>query len=333
MFVAFCLLNIGAMVLVITSEHPYVLLWERVVGTLGILAFMGVGYLIRRLSLTEAQSNFQIIRRKLLASKGAALGLIVVIATCYLALLAPMLAPYSPYALDFMQMSKPPSSLHWFGTDELGRDLLSRVIYGSRVAIAVGVAAVVLNISLGLTLGLVAGYFGGRVDNLIMRGIEIWSSIPFVLMAIAIIAAVGASITNIIIVVGITGLMDFTRIVRSAVIGEKSREYVEAAKALGVRDRAIIFKHILPNCLAPVTVLATLRVGSTILTVAGLSYLGLGAQPPIPSWGVMLNRGQEYLAVAPWMALFPGLAIVVTVMAFNLLGDGLRDALDPRLIR
>ena len=284
LFPVFILFNVGALALALLVDKPYILPWERVVGVCGVGLFTIIGIWIYRASRRDPHTNFNLIRRKLLASRGACLGLVVVVATCYLAILAPMLAPYSPYELDFMSLSQAPSAKHWFGTDEMGRDVLSRVMYGSREALAVGVAAVSLNIFLGVTLGMIAGYFGGKVDNVIMRGIEIYSSIPFVLMAIALIAALGASTLNLIIVVGITGLMDFTRIVRSAVIGEKNQEYVEAAKAVGVRDGVIIFRHILPNCLAPVIVLTTLRIGSTILTVAGLSYLGLGTQPPNPSW-------------------------------------------------
>lgn len=249
----------------------------------------------------------------------------------YAAFMAPFIAPYSPTAIDYSNMTySAPSWEHWFGTDDFGRDMFSRVLYGARIALGVGFAAVLVNASLGVTLGLIAGYYGGKADMIIMRLVEIWNSIPFILLALAIIAALGKGIFNIIIAVGVTGLINFSRLTRSIVLQIKEKEYVIAAKALGASDLRILYNHILPNSISSLIVLATLRIGISILVVAGLSFLGLGIQPPTAAWGTMLNRGQEYLIQAPWMSIFPGLAIIITVLSFNLLGDALRDALDPR---
>jgi peptide/nickel transport system permease protein len=249
----------------------------------------------------------------------------------YAAFMAPFIAPYSPTEIDYSNMTyAAPSFEHWFGTDDFGRDMFSRVLYGARIALGVGFAAVLVNASLGVTMGLLAGYYGGKVDMIIMRLIEIWNSIPFILLALAIISALGKGISNIILAVGVTGLINFSRLTRSIVLQIKEKEYVAAAKALGASDVRILFKHILPNSISSLIVLATLRIGISILVVAGLSFLGLGIQPPTAAWGTMLNRGQEYLTQAPWMSIFPGLAIIITVLSFNLLGDALRDALDPR---
>lgn len=262
---------------------------------------------------------------------GGKIALIILALIFYAAFMAPFIAPYSPTEIDYSNMTySAPSLTHWFGTDDFGRDMFSRVIYGARIALGVGFAAVLVNASLGVTLGLLAGYYGGRVDMIIMRLVEIWNSIPFILLALAIIAALGKGIFNIILAVGVTGLINFSRLTRSIVLQIKEKEYVLAAKASGASDGRILYKHILPNSISSLIVLATLRIGISILVVAGLSFLGLGIQPPTAAWGTMLNRGQEYLIQAPWMSIFPGLAIIITVLSFNLLGDALRDALDPR---
>lgn len=262
---------------------------------------------------------------------GGKIAVVVLIIIFYLAFMAPFITPYSPTKIDYANMSySGPSLTHWFGTDDFGRDILSRVIYGARIALGVGFAAVLVNATLGITLGLIAGYYGGKADMLIMRSVEIWNSIPFILLALAIISALGKGIVNIIIAVGLTGLINFSRLTRSIVLQIKEKEYVTAAKAMGASDFRILSSHILPNSISSLIVLATLRIGVSILVVAGLSFLGLGIQPPTSAWGTMLNRGQEYLLQAPWMSIFPGLAIIITVLSFNLLGDALRDALDPR---
>lgn len=262
---------------------------------------------------------------------GGKIAVLIIALIFYTAFMAPFIAPYSPTAIDYSNMSySAPSWQHWFGTDDFGRDMFSRVLYGSRIALGVGFAAVLVNASLGVTLGLLAGYYGGKIDMLIMRVVEIWNSIPFILLALAIISALGKGIFNIIIAVGVTGLINFSRLTRSIVLQIKEKEYVTAAQALGASDLRILYYHILPNSISSLIVLATLRIGISILVVAGLSFLGLGIQPPTAAWGTMLNRGQEYLIQAPWMSIFPGLAIIITVLSFNLLGDALRDAFDPR---
>lgn len=262
---------------------------------------------------------------------GGKLAVVMLLLIFYAAFMAPFIAPYSPTAIDYSNMTySPPSLENWFGTDDFGRDIFSRVLYGARIALGIGFAAVLVNATLGVTLGLLAGYYGGKADMIIMRIIEIWNSIPFILLALAIISALGRGMVNLIIAVGVTGLINFSRLTRSIVLQIKEKEYVEAARALGSSDRRILIKHVLPNSISSLIVLATLRIGISILIVAGLSFLGLGIQPPTSAWGTMLNRGQEYLVQAPWMSIFPGLAIVITVLSFNLLGDALRDALDPR---
>ncbi|RQD69147.1 MAG: ABC transporter permease [Halanaerobium sp. MSAO_Bac5] len=262
---------------------------------------------------------------------GGKLAVVMLLMIFYAAFMAPFIAPYSPTAIDYSNMTySPPSLENWFGTDDFGRDIFSRVLYGARIALGIGFAAVLVNATLGVTLGLLAGYYGGKADMIIMRIIEIWNSIPFILLALAIISALGRGMVNLIIAVGVTGLINFSRLTRSIVLQIKEKEYVEAARALGSSDRRILIKHVLPNSISSLIVLATLRIGISILIVAGLSFLGLGIQPPTSAWGTMLNRGQEYLVQAPWMSIFPGLAIVITVLSFNILGDALRDALDPR---
>ncbi|RCW50678.1 MULTISPECIES: ABC transporter permease [unclassified Halanaerobium] len=262
---------------------------------------------------------------------GGKIAAVMLLCIFYAAFMAPFIAPYSPLEIDYSNMNySPPSAAHWFGTDDFGRDIFSRVLYGTRIALGIGFSAVFLNALLGITLGLLAGYYGGKTDMIIMRLVEIWNSIPFILLALAIIAALGKGMLNLIIAVGVTGLINFSRLTRSIVLQIKEKEYIAAAKALGSSDIRILYKHILPNSISSLIVLGTLRIGISILVVAGLSFLGLGIQPPTPSWGTMLNRGQEFLTSAPWMSIFPGLAIIITVLSFNLLGDALRDALDPR---
>ncbi|MDZ7672688.1 MAG: ABC transporter permease [Halanaerobiales bacterium] len=271
--------------------------------------------------------------QEFIKNKGGVAGTIMIFIIIYLALCAPFVAPFEPDVIDYANMNaSPPSLTNPMGTDDFGRDILSRVIYGSRVALGVAFASVFLNAFIGISLGLIAGFYGGKVDNLVMRLVETWNSIPFILLALAIIAALGKDIINVIIAVGLTGLINFARITRSSVLSVKEKEYIKAAKALGSSDFRVIKKHILPNVVSPIIVIGTLRIGQAILLVASLSFLGLGVQPPLSSWGTMLKRGQEYLIQAPWISMFSGLAIIITVMSFNLLGDALRDALDPKQI-
>ncbi len=247
-----------------------------------------------------------------------------------MALLAPVLAPYDPLAQDLYQRLQPPSTDHWFGTDDFGRDILSRIVYGSRISLRIGLIAISLALTGGTLFGLVAGYRGGMVDMLIMRSMDLMLAFPSILLAIAIVAVIGPGIENAILAVSIVLVPQFARLVRSSVLTVREATYVEAARALGATESRLLFYSILPNCTAPLIVQTTLGMGTAILDAAGLSFLGLGAQPPVPEWGAMLSGGRELLLRAPWVMTFPGLAIFAVVLGLNLFGDGLRDALDPK---
>jgi len=268
--------------------------------------------------------------RRLLRRKGAVAGAIVVIAFILIALLAPLIAPYDPIQTNFVLVRKPLSWAHWFGTDEVGRDVLARVMWGTRASLLAGVISVTIALCVGVPIGLLAGYVGGWTDALISRLTDAMLACPFLILAIALAAFLGPSLGNAMIAIGVTATPIFIRLTRGQVIAVKVEDYVEAARALGNPHRRIALRHILPNILPPILVQATLAIASAIIAEAALSFLGLGQQPPSPSWGSMLNAAQRFLTQAPWMAIFPGLAIFFTVLAFNLLGDGLRDALDPR---
>ena len=246
------------------------------------------------------------------------------------ALLAPVLAPYDPLAQDLYQRLQPPSIDHWFGTDDFGRDILSRIVYGSRISLRIGLIAISLALTGGTLFGLVAGYRGGMVDMLIMRLMDLMLAFPSILLAIAIVAVIGPGIENAILAVSIVLVPQFARLVRSSVLTVREATYVEAARALGATESRLLFYSILPNCTAPLIVQTTLGMGTAILDAAGLSFLGMGAQPPVPEWGAMLSGGRELLLRAPWVMTFPGLAIFTVVLGLNLFGDGLRDALDPK---
>ncbi len=247
-----------------------------------------------------------------------------------MALLAPVLAPYDPLAQDLYQRLQPPSADHWLGTDDFGRDILSRIVFGSRISLRIGLIAISLALTGGTLFGLVAGYRGGMVDMLIMRLMDLMLAFPSILLAIAIVAVIGPGIENAILAVSIVLVPQFARLVRSSVLTVREATYVEAARALGATESRLLFYSILPNCTAPLIVQTTLGMGTAILDAAGLSFLGLGAQPPVPEWGAMLSGGRELLLRAPWVMTFPGLAIFAVVLGLNLFGDGLRDALDPK---
>lgn len=247
------------------------------------------------------------------------------------ALAAPWIAPHDPTAPVIEAVLQPPSGSHPFGTDELGRDVLSRVIYGSRVSLQVGVVAVGIAATIGSAGGLAAGFYGGRWDAAVMRATDVLLAFPGILLAIAVVATLGPSLFNVIIAVGIGAIPVYTRTVRGSTLAVRRMEYVEAARAAGATTARLVMRHVLRNIAAPIVILATLGVGVNILIAAGLSYVGLGAQPPTPEWGAMLSGARQYLRDAWWTAMFPGLAITVTVIGMNLLGDGLRDLLDPRL--
>ncbi len=274
---------------------------------------------------------------RLVRRRTALFGLVVVVAVVVAAVFAPLLSPFDPLEQDIGQRLAPPGwrdgagLLHPLGTDQLGRDILARVIHGSRVALLVGFAAVAISGLGGLAIGLVSGYAGGRVDDLFMRLADIQLAFPFILLAIAVIGVLGPSLSNIIIVIGVSSWVVYARVVRSEVLSIREREFVQAAIALGGGDGRVLVRHVLPNAFTPWLVVATLDMARVIVIESALSFLGLGVQPPTPTWGGMLADGRVYLTTAWWLATFPGVAILITVLGINLLGDGLRDTFDPRL--
>lgn len=269
--------------------------------------------------------------RRLKKNKLAMIGLGIIIFLIIVAILAPLISPYNPIERIKEDSSLSPGRAHLFGTDLLGRDIFSRVIYGSRISLEVGIIAVGISVAIGLFFGALAGYFGNVPDVVIMRMADIFFAFPYILGAIAIMTVLGPGLMNIFIAIGILGWASFARIFRGSILSIKNKEYIEAARALGASNLRIIIKHIFPNAFAPIIVYATMNVGIAIIVEAALSFLGLGVQPPTPAWGKMLSESLNYIDIAPWMMFFPGLAIVVTVLGFVLLGDGLRDAFDPRL--
>ena len=266
-------------------------------------------------------------------NKLALAGCGIVVLLFVVSLLAPFIAPYDPGAIDLKNVLAPPSGNHWFGTDQLGRDVLSRMIWGARISLKVGFVATGLAILIGTILGAVAGYYGGWIDATIMRFVDIMLCFPAFFLILAVIAFLEPSIWNIMIVIGLTGWMGVTRLVRADFISLRERDFVRAAQAIGANDARIIFMHILPNALASILVAATLGIAGAILTESALSFLGIGVQPPTPSWGNILTAGKDNIDIAWWLSLYPGLAILITVVGYNLLGEGIRDASDPRLKR
>jgi len=280
----------------------------------------------------SAQMNtpFQQFWRRFRRNRVATAGLVVIAALFLLSFCAGFITPYDPDALDAWHVLLPPSSAHLFGTDELGRDVLTRVIFGARVSLKVGFVAVGIAVAIGTVVGLFAGFYGGWADSLLMRVVDIMLCFPTFFLILAVIAMLEPSIWYIMIIIGLTGWMGVARLVRAEVLSLKSRDFVSAARVLGASDLRIIFRHILPNALSPVLVSATLGVAGAILTESALSFLGIGVQPPTPSWGNILTSGKDYIEFAWWLSLFPGVAILVTVLSYNLVGEGIRDALDPR---
>ena len=255
----------------------------------------------------------------------------IVIVLILLSITAPVLSPYDPQAQDLSLRLQPPSASHWLGTDEYGRDVLSRMLYGGRISLSVGFVAVGISLLIGIMLGAIAGYFGGWVDQLIMRTVDVVLCIPTLFLILMLIVFLGPNLFNIMVIIGLTSWTELSRLVRAEFLSLRQRDYIQAARALGVPDFIIIFKHILPNALAPVFISATFGIAGAILLESGLSFLGLGVQPPTPSWGNILTTGKDYITQAWWLTLSPGISIFLTVLGYNLLGDGLRDVLDPRL--
>ena len=264
-------------------------------------------------------------------NKLALAGCGIVLLLFVVSLLAPLIAPYDPGAIELKNVLAPPSGAHWFGTDQLGRDVLSRMVWGARISLKVGFVATGLAIVIGTILGAVAGYYGGWIDSVIMRFVDIMLCFPTFFLILAVIAFLEPSIWNIMVVIGLTGWMGVTRLVRADFISLRERDFVKAARAIGAGDARIIFRHILPNALASILVAATLGIAGAILTESALSFLGIGVQPPTPSWGNILTAGKDNIDIAWWLSFYPGLAILITVVGYNLLGEGIRDASDPRL--
>lgn len=270
--------------------------------------------------------------RRLRRRKSALFGLAVVLFFVLLALGAAWIAPQDPIATSWGAIRKPPSAEHWFGTDEIGRDVFSRVIWGTQASLLAGLVSVSISLAIGVPLGLLAGFAGGVVDGLISRLTDAFLACPFLILAIALAAFLGPSLSNAMIAIGVSATPVFVRLTRAQVLNVKVEDYIEAARALGAGPLRVVLKHVLPNAVAPLVVQATVAIASAVIAEASLSFLGLGQQPPAPSWGSMLNTAKNYVDNAPWMAIWPGASIFLLVLSFNLLGDGLRDALDPKSV-
>jgi peptide/nickel transport system permease protein len=280
---------------------------------------------------SSSASFASIVFRRMLKNPFAIWGGAVVLLLFLVAALAQVISPYDPSSVDTGIILHPPGMKHWLGTDELGRDVLSRMIYGARISLMVGFVSIGIATIIGVVIGAISGYYGGWIDEVMMRFVDLMLTFPVFFLILAVIAILEPSITNVMIVIGLTGWMGVARLVRAEFLSIKQRDFVFAARSLGQRDSLIIFRHILPNAMAPVLVSATLGVAGAILTESALSFLGIGVQPPTPSWGSILTEGKNYIEFAWWLSLFPGLAILFTVLGYNLLGEALRDALDARI--
>jgi peptide/nickel transport system permease protein/oligopeptide transport system permease protein len=274
---------------------------------------------------------FKNVLNMLIKNKAALIGLIIIFLLIIVALFGKFFMPYDPYVGELSQSLQAPSAAHIFGTDEQGRDILSRIIDGTKISLRVGVTSVAVALSIGTVIGSIAGYYGGKIDMLLMRIMDIILAFPSLLLAIAFMSVLGRGIDKAVIAISIVTIPEYARIVRGCILTVKENEYVQAARVIGNKDRTIIFKHILPNVMSPIIVRATLGISTAILETSSLGFLGLGVQPPLAEWGSMLGAGRGYFYNAPHIVLFPGIAITITVLAFNLFGDGLRDALDPKL--
>lgn len=269
--------------------------------------------------------------RRLLANRGAAVGGVIFLLIILVAIIAPLLAPYDPIKLNVVDSLQAPSGRHWLGTDQFGRDILSRIIYGARISVAMGLVAVAISVVGGSVLGLVSGYFRGVTDMLVSRLVDVMLGFPGILLALVVIAVLGTNLSSAMIAVGVSGMPIFIRVVRGSTLSAREYQYVEAARVVGCGNFRILFRHVMPNVAAPIIVLATLGIPSAIIAGAALSFLGLGIKPPTADWGEMLSNGRSFMSTAWWLSTFPGLALMIMVMAINLFGDGLRDALDPRM--
>lgn len=281
----------------------------------------------------KRRSQIGSVLYRLKKNKLAMFGLFLLLAMITIALCADFIADYDGRVIgqNIKERLNPPSASHWFGTDHFGRDIFARIVHGSRISLSLSIVAMVFAVAAGAIIGAIAGYYGGKTDDIIMRFMDILLSIPPMLMSISIVAALGQSMVNLLIALGIAYIPVFARVIRSSILSVKGQEFIEAAKACGTSDRRIILKHIIPNAVGPIIVQATLAMGSVILIISSLSFMGLGVKPPAPEWGTMLYEGRDFLRQAPYLTLFPGAAITIAVISLNLLGDGLRDALDPRL--
>jgi peptide/nickel transport system permease protein len=280
-------------------------------------------------TVKEIRYSIHLIRQSLLTQ----FGLAIIIVLFFTAIFAPWLAPHDPMKVKTRDRLKPPSKEHLLGTDDMGRDILSRIISGSRISIMVGVVVVAISLSIGVPLGAISGYFGGKIDSILMRITDIFLGLPSLILALAIAAALGRGIMNTMIAISITWWPWYARLVRGQTLSIREMGYIEAARAAGGSSFRIVLTHVLPNCISPIIVTASMDMGYTILAAAALGFIGLGAQPPSPEWGLMVSIGRTYMMNYPWVATFPGLAILITVLGFNLVGDGLRDLLSPRLRR
>jgi peptide/nickel transport system permease protein len=281
--------------------------------------------------LLAHETLFADVIRAFKENKTALFGLIVVVILVVLAIFAPYVTPYDPYEIDLNNRFSKPSLNHWFGTDMFGRDLFTRVIYGARISLAIGLIPSLIAVSIGAILGVVSGYIGGRLGYWVMRMADVVMAFPSLLLAIVVMYTLGATLFNLFIALSVVGWAGAARVVRSQALSIREKEFIEAAKAIGVKDIKIMARHVFPNCLPSLMVLFTMNIPDAILSEASLSFLGVGAQPPTPSWGLLVSNGKEFLFSAPWVAILPGVAIFITVLAFNFIGDGLRDAIDPYL--
>lgn len=281
---------------------------------------------------SKKNSQLKEIWRRFKKNKSAMVGLIILIIFALIAIFADLIVPYEKaIEQNGAVRLQGPSSEHWFGTDAFGRDTFARIVHGSRVSLSIGFAAVGISLIIGGFLGAAAGYYGGRADNIIMRIMDVFTCIPGILLALAIVAALGSSMTNLLIAITIANIPGFVRLVRSSILTVVENDFIEAARSYGAKDFRIIVKYILPNAMGPIIVQATMGIAGMILSASGLSYMGMGIQPPRPEWGAMLSEAKDYMRTAPYLLLFPGFAILISALCFNLVGDGLRDALDPKL--